>query len=246
MIRHKVDAAFLLRDGFSGKTFTNGSETRCLLDGLPLQRPVWKRDGYLVLTDLAPGEHVLQISRKGYRDEIVRIVASEEAGQEDVIALKPGAGYRFPQETVRVALTLRQGKAAAAGGRIWLGVQPRTRLKLAQEKSESGDKEVRLFCEGSPALLPIPGHFLFLDKKTPEMAYLRVLRGETGEFAPALAAAHARGAELVPMQPYDADEEGVVRLLFKEPGKLIGFCDEKIYEAELGAGEQSVEWKLGG
>ncbi len=246
MIRRKVDAAFLLRDGFSGRTITGGAETRCLLDGLPLRHPIWKKDGYLVLTDLAPGEHVLQISRKGFRDETVRIVATEEAGQEDVIALKPGEGYRFPKETVRVVLTLRQGKAAASGGRIWMGVQPRTRLKLAQEKSEAGNGEMRLFCEGSPSLLPIPGHFLFLDKKTPELAYLRALHGETGEFAPAPELVHARGAELVPMQPYDADEEGVVRLLIKEPGKLIGFCGGQVYEAELGAGEQSLEWKLGG
>ncbi len=66
MIRHSASAVFLMRDGFTGMTLTDGSATRCLLDGRPLRRPMWKRDGYLVLIDLTPGEHVLRILRNGY------------------------------------------------------------------------------------------------------------------------------------------------------------------------------------
>ncbi|MBE7002741.1 MAG: carboxypeptidase-like regulatory domain-containing protein [Ruminococcaceae bacterium] len=246
MIRRMASAVFLMRDGFSGAVLTDCSATRCLLDGTPLRRPIWKKDGYLVLTDLDDGEHVLQISRSGYRDELVPLHTEGGKLVEDTIALKPGAGYRFPEDTVRVTLTLRRGKDAAPGERIWLGVSPRTRLKLAQEKTEIGEAEAHLFCEGAAALLPIPGHFLMADKKTPELVYLRSLRGETGEFAPPPALVHSRGTELVPMQSYTADEAGAVQVLLRGPNTLKGFCAGKVFEAELHAGEQSVEWKLEG
>ena len=246
MIRRTASAVFLLRDGFSGVTLTNGSATRCLLDGEPLRRPVWKREGYLVLTDLTPGEHILQISRSGYQDEFVPITVAEGRPTEDTIALKPGAGYRFPQETVHVALALRRGTDPATDEQIWLGVPPRTRLKLAQDKTEKGDAEAHLFCEGNAALLPIPGHFLLTDRKAPELVYLRSLCGETGEFAPPLAIPHGRGTEFVPMQLYRADAAGAVRVLLREPGTLLGFCAGKVYEAQLQPGEQKIEWKLEG
>ena len=244
MIRRTASAVFLLRDGFTGMTLTNGSATRCLLDGRPLKRPIWKRDGYLVLTDLEPGAHVLQLSRSGYRDELVTLQVEDGRHVEDTISLKPGPGYRFPQETVRVTLTLRRGRRAASGTQFWLGIQPRARLKLAQEKAEAGDEEAHLFREGNAALLPIPGHFLLLDKKTPELVYLRSLIDETGFFAPPLALAHSRGADLVPMQSYTTDETGSVQVLVREPGTLLCFCGGALFEAQLKEGAQNLEWKL--
>jgi hypothetical protein len=142
-----------------------------------------------------------------------------------------------------VTLTLRQGKAAAASRRVWLGVAPRARFKLAQEKTEAGDEEAHLFCEGNAALLPIPGHFLLADKKAPELVYLRSLRSETGQFYPPLTLGHSRGTELIPMQSYAADEAGKVQVLLREPGKLTGFFGGRVFEAELHAGAQDLEWK---
>ena len=246
MIRHTVAAAFLLRDGFSGQVFADASGTRCLLDGKPLRRPIWKREGYLVLTDLEPGEHQLTISRTGFREETVTVRAAEGEPVEDTISLKPGKGYRFPPGTVRVSLTLRERQGAAAGRQIWLGIVPRPRLKLAQEKTEAGDEEAHLFCEGNPALLPIPGHFLLAGGKEPELVYLRSLREETGRFYPPLALSHPRGTEFVPMQAYTADEAGTVQVLLREPGTLKGYADGKVFEALLQAGEQVLEWKLEG
>jgi hypothetical protein len=244
MILRTANAVFLLRDGFTGAVLTNGPAMRCLLDGRPLRRPIWKKDGYLVLTDLAPGAHTLVLSRTGYRDETVHLQVGTGRPTEDTIALKPGAGYRFPRETVRVSLTLRRGGAAAAGARVWLGVRQRARLRLAQEKTGSGDAQARLFCEGNAAQLPVPGHFLFDDKKTPELAYLRSLSGEDAEFAPPLGISHPRGTELIPVQSYEADAAGSVQVLLREPGMLALFCDGRVYTAELHAGEQTIEWEL--
>ncbi len=237
MIDRTVSAAFLLRDGFTGTKLAGSSGTRCLLDGRPLRRPVWKRDGYLVLTDIAPGEHELLISRYGYRDELVKMEIRGGSPLEDTITLKPGQGYRFPPETVRVRLTVGRG-----GDRFWLGVKPRTRLVLAQERAEAGENKVRLFCEGSAALLPIPGHFLLTDSKAPELVYIRSLLDEECEFSVPLASAHDRGTELIPMQSYNADAEGSVQVLLREPGTLMGFFEGRVFSAELNAGTQTLNW----
>ena len=246
MIRRMVSAAFLLRDGFTGRTLTGFSGTRCLLDGRPVVRPVWKREGYLVLTDIEPGEHELVVMRSGYRDEHVKLKLCGNDTLEDTISLKPGDGYRFPPETVRVSLSLDRWGVAASDETIWLGLQPRTRLILAQERAEAGEPRVRLFCEGNAALLPIPGHFLFADKTAPELVYLRHLRDREGEFSTPPVSAHARGTELIPMQPYPSDGDGNVRVLLKEPGTLVGFFDGKVFFAELNAGRQALEWKSEG
>lgn len=246
MIHRTVTAVFLLRDGFSGSVLPDASSTRCLLDGRPLRRPVWKQEGYLVLTDLAPGEHQLTIRRAGYREETVKVLAAEGKPAEDTISLKPGEGYRFPQGTVRVSLTLRRGQDAAAGQQVWLGTVPRSRLRLAQEKAEAGDEEAHLFCEGNPATLPVPGHFLLADGKGPELAYLRSLREETGRFYPPLSLSHPRGTELIPMQAYVADAMGAVQVLLREPGALKGFAGGKVFEALLQAGDQALEWEMEG
>lgn len=242
MILRKVSAAFLMRDGFTGRTLTGASGTSCLLDGRPLKRPVWKKDGYLVLTDIEPGEHELLVKRCGYRDESVPLSVKEEAVLEDTISLKPGAGYRFPPDTVRVTLSLNGGIGSASGIRIWLGTQPRIKLVLAQERAEAGDKAARLFCGGSPSQLPIPGHFLLADKSSPELVYLRLIREENGEFSEPLRAAHPRGTELVPMQQYGADGEGKVQILLSEPGTLVGFFGGSVKSFSLKPGTQTIIW----
>ncbi len=243
MIRRTVSAALLLRDGFTGAVLKDFSATRCLLDGRPLSRPIWKRDGYLILTDLAPGEHLLLICRSGYRDETVPLQIREGAPLEDTVSLKPGKGYRFPPETARVSLALRRGKVPAAGETVWLGLQPRARLKLAQEKTDAGDNTAHLFCEGNASLLPIPGHFLLTDQ-APELVFLRSLHEETGEFFPPMALSHSRGALFVPVQPYRADDLGCVQVLLREPGTLNVFCGGAVRQEQLTAGEQKLEWKL--
>ena len=242
MIRRMVSAAFLMRDGFTGRTLTGFSGTRCLLDGRPLVRPIWKREGYLVLTDLEPGEHELIVMRTGYLDEHVKLDVREDVALEDTISLKPGAGYRFPSETVRVSLSLHRGKDAVSDEKVWLGLQPHSRLVLAQERAEAGEIAARLFCDGTAGLLPIPGHFLLMDKTAPEIVYLRHLRDEEGEFSTPLCSEHPRGTELIPVQPYGSDGDGNVCVLLKEPGTLIGFFDGRVFTAQLNAGRQTLIW----
>ena len=242
MILRKVSAAFLMRDGFTGRTLTGASGTVCLLDGRPLMRPVWKKDGYLVLTDIGLGEHELVIKRCGYREESVQISVMDDSVLEDTISLKPGAGYRFPPDTVRVALSFKNSINSASGIRIWLGTQTRTKLVLSQERAEAGESAARLFCGGSTAQLPVPGHFLMMDKASTELVYLRSFRDEKGEFSEPLRSAHTRGTELVPMQQYAADGEGKVQILLPEPGTLVGFFGDRVKSFSLKPGIQSIIW----
>ncbi len=246
MIWRTVSAALLLRDGFTGRALTGSAATRCFLDERPLLRPIWKRDGYLVLTDIPPGKHELLICRSGYRDERISLQVPAHGPAEDTVCLKPGVGYLFPSGTVRVTISLRRGPTAASGERIWIGAQSRARLVLAQEEAKAGDSHAKLFCEGSRALLPIPGHFLMEDKNTAELVFLRSLQGENGEFAPGLTARHARGTELVAVQSYTADGAGRLQVHLHQPGRLIGCLTDRVLSADLSAGENFLEWNLEG
>ncbi len=243
MIRRTVSAVFLLRDGFTGRAL-NGNTACCRLDGAPLRKPVWKPGGYLVLTDLLPGPHSLRVTGTGYQDEAVSFVISEGKPMTDTVTLKPGLGYPFPAETVNVRLLLRRGELPAAGEQLWLGILPRTRLKLAQDKAEAGDASIHLYCDGNASGLPVPGHFLMLDRKKPELVYLHSVSEETGRFTEPLAFPHPRGTELIPMQTYVTDEKGGLLVRMQEPRTLIGFCGGRIRETALHAGEQTVEWNL--
>ncbi len=246
MIQHTVSAALLLRDGFTGKTFADGSGTLCQIDGEPLRRPVWKKEGYLVLTDLPAGEHTLNIRRTGYLEETLHLNTVPGQVWEDTVALKPGIGYRFPQGTIRASITLTRKGKPAGGAELWLGVSSRVVLKLAQDKNAPAEQMIRVFCDGSPSRLPVPGRFLALDKSAPELLYLRSLSGENAELTEPMGTPHARGTELLPVQAYTADENGMIELLLQRPGTMTAFADGKLFTAELKEERQSIAWKLEG
>ena len=64
MIRRRVSAALLPRDGFTGFTLSPAAAILCRLDGRAI-RTMRKNDGYLVLVDLEPGDHTLSITVRG-------------------------------------------------------------------------------------------------------------------------------------------------------------------------------------
>ena len=245
MIRRAASAALLVRDGFTGRTLPDGSGTRCELDGSPF-RPVWKPDGYLVLTDLAPGGHTLRLARLGYLEEEVRLDIREGRFREGTVSLKPGPGYRFPPGTAAIELTFTGGEdnAPAAGAELWAGMSGRTPLKLAQDKSRKPSASIRVFYSGPAALYPVPGWFLLADAAAPELAFLRAMREGEAELAEPMASAHPRGTELVPVQPYTVGTGGRLRLLFRQAGTASLFCRGIWKKTELQPGEQALEWKV--
>ncbi len=237
MIRRTVSAALLLRDSFTGRPVLPAAGILCHLDGKPV-RQVQKPEGYLILTDLEPGGHILSLRCKGYREEEIPLTVPERGVTERELDLTPGAGYPFPAETARLRLTV----PGAGGETLWAAMAGHSRLKLAQEKSREEKTAVRLFCSGDPARLPVPGTFLAIDEEGPELIRLRALRGDTGEFFAPMLKAHPRNTELRPARSYRADGEGKAELLFPRGGEVFLLCRDRWTRTEVSPGDQDLLW----
>ena len=74
--------------------------------------------------------------------------------------------------------------------------------------------------------------------------FLRQLEGETGSLNAPMEKVHQRGVELIPVQRYLTDGEGMLRILLRSPGTLSAFCSGIWKTMEVTAGEQSLEWDL--
>lgn len=237
MIRRTVSAALLLRDGFTGRLIPSAASVLCTLDGRAV-RPVRKTDGYLVLMDLEPGEHTLSLRCLRYRDEVLSLSIPAKGTLEMEVDLKPGPGYPFPADTVYLSLS-----APEAGEEpVWAAAPWYFRLKLAQAAKADEGTELRLFWSGNPAQFPVPGTFLTVDEKNPELLRLVAIRGETGELSSPVQKAHARGTELRPARPFRTGPEGTVELVFPYGGEVLLFCRDQYRKAVLAPGKQVLSW----
>lgn len=241
MIVRRASAALLLRDGYTARPLASGAAVFTWLDGRPL-RPLWKAGGYLVLTDLPPGTHLLRLRHRCFQEEILELETREDRCQETEIDLLPGPGYPFRGEPLRLTLTVSSGASPLAGEPVWAGWQGAVQLKFTRE----GKDEARLFCKGDPGRLPIPGWFLADDPKNPELVHLRALRGETGILENPLSAAHKRGTLLLPARRYTTGRDGTVHALFREGGAVGLLCRGAYKKVELRPEKQAVTWKLEG
>ena len=241
MIRRTVSAALLLRDGFTGRPISPAAGVLCRLDGRSI-RPMRKNDGYLVLVDLEPGEHALSLRARGYREEELTLTVHARSAVEFEVDLIPGEGYPVPPDTARLRVTV----SGASGENLWAAMASQDLLKLAQaiKKDTEPVTEVRLFCSGSIARLPVPGAFLAVDQKGPEIIRLTAVQGETGELSEPFAKAHSRGTELRPARLFRTNDEGKVELLFPRGGEVILFCRDQWVRTELMPGEQDYLWSI--
>lgn len=238
MIRRSVSAALLLRDGFTGWPIAPAASVLCFLDGFSV-RPMRKNDGYLVLTDLAPGQYGVTLRCPGYREEVFPLTVPERGLAEGEIDLTPGAGYRFPRETARLRLTV----PGSGGEEFWAAAPGRVLLKLAQKKKAGGETLVRVFCAGDPARLPVPGSFLAIDKDNPELLRFLSLREEIGELDAPLKKDHNRGVELRPARRFRTDDAGRAELLFPQGGEVHLFCQDRMLKTQLAPGDQEFVWE---
>ena len=235
MIRHHISAALLPLDGFTGKIL--GKRVLCKLDGVPLARPEWKRDGWLILTDLPSGEHRLSFRCPGFQEETLTL--SGDGTREGAVILSPGRGYAFPPETAFLSLTL--SGASDGKARIFAGTPGPRPLKLMRD-TRAGDTAVKMFLRG-PA--PSPGWFL-LKGRTTEAAFLRrVTASGDADAASPLTDAHPRGDTLIPAQSVLVSTGETVRIPFRDAGEAVLFCRGALKTAELRTGaEARLEWNL--
>lgn len=216
MITIHVSAVCRVRDGFTGQVM-EPSGLVCALDGAPC-RPVGKPGGYLVLVNLPGGTHRLSLRCHGYQEEWVEFQVGRGTRELDV-TMKPGEGYPFQREVTRLALTLLENGAPAAGRQLWLASPGGAEVKIAQTRAEAGDQRLRLFTKGSAAPA-VPGTYLISDGKNSEIVLLRALEEEMGELLEPLGHSHSRSRPLLPAQRYHTGGDGVLRAAFPEPCTL--------------------------
>lgn len=240
MIRRQVSAALLVRDAFTGRALPTGNGTLCTVDG---QRctPVWKDGGYLVLTDLSPGEHTITLRRQGYQEKTLTVPVADGRAWEGWTGLQPGPGYVFPAGTAWVYLTLLAKKQPLEDAEVWLAPDGGGKLKLAQDKAKAGDRELKLFYSGAESLLPVPGDFIIADQKNPETAALEFLQNGRAELARPLEYSHVRGKELMFAQRYQTGRDGQLSCVLRESGKLWVLCAGKLSPLEIQPGENRLE-----
>ncbi len=236
MIRRQVSVALLVRDAFTGYPFPSAHGTFCEVDG---QRctPVWKEGGYLVLTDLPPGEHTVTLRRQGYLEESLTAVTGDGRPWEGWMSLRPGADCRLPVQAVRVSLAV----SGPQNTEIWLAQDGGGKLKLAQEKAEAGARQLKVFCSGPESRQPVPGDFLIADAKNPETAALESLQNGRACLARPLLYGHARGKELMFAQRYQAGGDGRIECVLRESGKLWVLCGKTLSSWEIMPGENKIK-----
>lgn len=224
MISIHASAVCRVVDGYTGRPL-EGSALSCTLDGLPCH-PVAKQGGYLVLVNLASGNHRLALRCHGYQEEWVEFQADGGTRELD-ITMKPGYSYPFRQTITRLELTLEEAGGPAAGRQLWLAASGLFELKLAQAKAEAGETQLRLYCKGPEEAVPM-GAYLIADGKNSEIVGLRAFEKEMGVFTTPLRRAHSRGKLLLPAQRYHTGADGNVAAVFRSA------CTVEVYAEETG------------
>lgn len=159
MIRRQVSAVLLVRDALTGRRIAPDSGMLVQLDGR-IYPALKKPEGYLVLTDQAPGVHRLVLRRHGYQDKQMELSVPEGGYYEGWLDLLPGPGYHFPADTAWVYLNVTKKGRPLAEERLWISAGEEGRLKLAQDSAKPGDRELKLFCRGPEQMIPVPGEFI--------------------------------------------------------------------------------------
>lgn len=243
MITFRVSAVCRVKDGYSGKWIETGG-LLCTLDG-QRYKPVTKPGGYLILTDLSPGQHQLSLRVAGYQDERVELDGGTGIQERD-ITLKPGAGYPFHMPVAQLILAVTKGGRPAAEQSLWLAVPDGSELKIAQTRTESGETSFRLYGKGLPARLSLPGAYLIVDGKNSEIVCLQSVEKENGMLAAPFEKAHERGKILLPAQNYHTDAAGFLRAYLSGPCTAALFAPEtgRVENLALSVGENQRQIAL--
>lgn len=234
MINIHLSVILYVLDGFTGRPTAWGT-LRCTVDGRPFC-PLVKDGGSYLFLDLPEGRHVITLSGAYYRPEKVRV---EKGCREVIVTMKPAENYPFRRQRPRLTLHL-----GVPGGMVWAAeIDPLTELKIAQATAAAGAEEVQLFCRDPARKLALPRDFLLVDEKAPELCRIEELSsGGPAPLAKPLESDHKRGCCLYPAQRYQANAEGTVRAVFREPARAAFWCPGgKLTLAEMKMGENEIQ-----
>lgn len=162
MVIKRLSCVFRLSDAGSGRLLTRSEVS--FREGGAVIKHEYKPGGYFVLTDLPEGDHTITVTAPGYQQEqaVITVDHARFSALDSVsyVALNPSrrhpAADRYPSVC-----------GSAPGFGTVYAVRAAGNLRVAEERSEAGASEVRMFQEtGAPAL---PALFLLGSGKTSEL-----------------------------------------------------------------------------
>lgn len=228
MIAIHASLVCTVRDGFTGRGLLPG-QVHCCLDGMEC-KPLVKKDGYWIFTNLLPGPHCLTLFGKGYQTERVEFVA--DGGTEQChITMKPARDYPFGRMVTTLVL---EGPALTEGAFAWLAVTEAARV--AQSQVEAGATQMRIF-QQDKGVLATPAPYLLGQGDTWEIVHVRRQLGEIVECGSPLRHTHLRSAVLRKAERYYADGNGMVQAIFPSPCTVEMLFDTEHLHLELTEGE---------
>jgi len=165
-VKTYVSIVFKIIDRFRKRVLL-APEVRIFLNKQRIQ-PLYKVGGYFVFTDLPAGPTCFEITSPIFRTEKV-IADIPEAGSGYImnhLMMNPSRNYPFG------------GPVTTVSGRITMGGVPFTEqqfhmipgdggevMKIAEDKAEAGNRQLKLFAAVSERQLSIPGKYMIKDKE---------------------------------------------------------------------------------
>ena len=159
MVIKRLSCVFRLSDAGSGRLLTRSEVS--FREGGAVIKHEYKPGGYFVLTDLPEGDHTITVTAPGYQQEqaVITVDHSRFSALDSVsyVALNPSrrhpAADRYPSVC-----------GSAPGFGTVYAVRAAGNLRVAEERSEAGASEVRMFQEtGAPAF-----YLLYREKRRRE------------------------------------------------------------------------------
>lgn len=206
MVIKRLSCVFRLSDAGSGRLLTRSEVS--FREGGAVIKHEYKPGGYFVLTDLPEGDHTITVTAPGYQQEqaVITVDHSRFSALDSVsyVALNPSrrhpAADRYPSVC-----------GSAPGFGTVYAVRAAGNLRVAEERSEAGASEVRMFQEtGAPAL---PALFLLGSGKTSELVMFTGSRDGLCSVHSPLKYAHQRSETAQPLIRLRCGENGEFFLL---------------------------------
>ena len=206
MVIKRLSCVFRLSDAGSGRLLTRSEVS--FREGGAVIKHEYKPGGYFVLTDLPEGDHTITVTAPGYQQEQAVIIVDHARfsalDSVSYVALNPSrrhpAADRYPSVC-----------GSAPGFGTVYAVRAAGNLRVAEERSEAGASEVRMFQEtGAPAL---PALFLLGSGKTSELVMFTGSRDGLCSVHSPLKYAHQRSETAQPLIRLCCGENGEFFLL---------------------------------
>ncbi|WP_274650175.1 hypothetical protein [Paenibacillus humicola] len=215
----RCSLALVVRDAFTGLAPSPSSVTVRVAG--TSRKPVVKREGIWVFSDLAPGAAVVRIESPIYAAKTLRIDPStlNPLNPIKAVSLMPGRAYPLPSGATALDLTFSDAEGRRASGAAVSAVMTddrAARARIAADAPAGAAVLEALSVAGRPA----PGDCYLIRTREGEILDRCRLAGMGPEdrrirLDEPLAAAISKGSLLLPVMEADADANGFVRLVFR-------------------------------